>query len=90
MKVEWTGSALRDIERIYEYLADFNPHAARKLAQALLELGNSLESMPHRGRGAGKKLRELVAVYPYKLRYRITRDAIIILRVRHGARRPAP
>lgn len=88
MRVEWTRSALRDIGRIYQYVADFNPHAARQLAEALRDAGNSLETMPYRGRRLAGKAHELVILFPYTVRYRIIRDAVVILRVRHGARRP--
>jgi plasmid stabilization system protein ParE len=87
VQVAWSAAALRDVAGIYQYITDFNPLAARQLAAALLDLGDSLESMPHRGRRVGNLL-ELVAVYPYKIRYRVSRDAVVILRVRHGARRP--
>jgi plasmid stabilization system protein ParE len=33
-------------------------------------------------------MREVVTSYPYIIRYRVTRDAVRILRVRHTARRP--
>lgn len=33
-------------------------------------------------------MRELIADYPYIIRYRIVADDVLILRVRHAARRP--
>jgi plasmid stabilization system protein ParE len=33
-------------------------------------------------------MRELVAEYPYIIRYHIDGDKIVILRIRHTARRP--
>ena len=68
---------------------DFNPQAAVRLAEGLLATGDGLASFPHRGRRvAGTDLRELVTAYPYIIRYRIVRDEVRILRVRHTARRP--
>lgn len=84
----WAPSALQEIVEIYGYIAGDNPRAARRIADALLKAGDSLETFPHRGRPVGDNLRELVVVYPYIIRYEIEEDAVTILRVRHGARRP--
>jgi plasmid stabilization system protein ParE len=53
----------------------------------LLVAGNSLERFPHRGRRVpGTEMRELVTIYPYIIRYRVTRNGLVrILRVRHAA-----
>jgi toxin ParE1/3/4 len=89
VRVVWTKTALRGVWRAYDYIFDFNPPAARRMAVALLAAGDSLVNFPHRGRPVrGTNLRELVGVSPYIIRYRIERDAVIILRVRHSARRP--
>lgn len=88
MRVVWSPAALLEILGIHNYIAGDNPRAATRLADALLNLGDSLESFPHRGRPVGDDLRELVAIPPYIIRYEIVGDEVIILRVRHGARRP--
>jgi len=90
MRVVWTATALRGVARIYDYLSEFNPQAARLMADALLSAGDSLVHFPHRGRPvANSTMRELVSVPPYIIRYRIARDEVMILRIRHGARRPS-
>jgi plasmid stabilization system protein ParE len=54
----------------------------------LTAAGDRLANFPHRGRPVAKTdMRELVTTYPY-IRYRIVRDEVRILRVRHTARRP--
>lgn len=89
MRVVWTKTALRGVWRAYDYLADFNPRAAVHLAESLLAAGDSLENFPLRGRLVrGTVMRELVSVSPYIIRYRVAGDTVIILRVRHAARRP--
>ncbi len=89
MRVIWSPSSLREVSRIYDYVADFNPRAAAHLAEKLIEAGDGLVTFPHRGRPVpGTPLRELVVVYPYIIRYRIAEDAVYILRVRHGMRLP--
>lgn len=89
MRVVWTKTALRGVWRAYDYIFEFNPTAAGRMADALIAAGDSLETFPHRGRPVpGTGMRELVSVSPYIIRYRVERDGVVILRVRHSARRP--
>ncbi len=90
MTVTWSASALRQIDRIFDYLDELNPQAAEQVSIGLVAAGDNLAPFPHRGRPVqGTRLRELVTAYPYILRYRITRDGTVrILRVRHASRRP--
>lgn len=87
MKVSWRPAARADVARITAYLASLNPAAARHVLGALTRTGDSLAVFPHRGRvGLGPNLRELVAVWPYVIVYRIGRgDEVTILRVWHAA-----
>ena len=88
-KVVWAPNTVREIWRIHDYIAPFNPRAAADLAERLFEAGRSLASNPERGRPVlGKPWRELVIVYPYIVRYQIVGDTVRILRVRHGMRLP--
>jgi toxin ParE1/3/4 len=88
-RVVWTFSALTDLECIRRYIANFNPYAARDMADRIIEAGNSLATFPYRGRRVpGTQLRESAICHPYIIRYRIDADRVVILRVRHGARRP--
>jgi plasmid stabilization system protein ParE len=87
--VVWTLSALTDVADIRRYIATFNPHAAQRLAARLIATGNSLVTFPDRGRPVpDTDLREATVVYPYIIRYRVDGDRVLILRVRHGMRRP--
>ncbi len=89
MQVIWTEPALDEIDQAYTYFADFNPQAAMNVAIALRAAGDSLEDFPQRGRPVtGTDMRELVAPYRFILRYLVTDDAVVILRVRHSSRRP--
>jgi toxin ParE1/3/4 len=90
VRVVWSPSALRQVLRILDYLAEFNPQAAVAVAEGLIAAGDSLALFPHRGRPVpGTDRRDLVAAYPYVIRYRIARgEEVRILRVRHAARRP--
>jgi addiction module RelE/StbE family toxin len=87
--VVWTVSALRDLEDIRRYIGTFNPVAARRVAARLIAAGNGLLDFPDRGRPVpDTDLREATVVYPYIIRYRVHGDRVLILRVRHGMRRP--
>ena len=89
VRVIWSPAALREIDHIYRYLAQFNPSAAENMVGEILAAGDSLENFPYRGRAVpGTQLREVTIAYPYVIRYRITADQVRILRVRYGARRP--
>ncbi len=75
--------------RIYDYLIDFNPKAAADVFTNLIETGDGLENLPHRGRKVSNSgMREVLTAYPYIIRYRVTGDAVRILRVRHTAPLP--
>jgi toxin ParE1/3/4 len=88
-RVVWTAHALANLRAIRIYIAQFNPRAAAELAARLIAAGNSLEHFPHRGRSVrGTTMRELLTVAPYVIRYRIAGEDVLILRVRHSARRP--
>jgi addiction module RelE/StbE family toxin len=88
-QVVWTFSALADLEGIRRYISNFNPSAARDMADRIIEAGNRLAAFPYRGRQVpGTQLRETTIVRPYIIRYRVDRDRVLILRVRHGARLP--
>ena len=66
MRVIWSPSALREIEHIYRYIAQFNPRAAENMVMDILAAGDSLESFPYRGRSVpGTRLRETPIARPY-------------------------
>jgi plasmid stabilization system protein ParE len=70
--VVWTFSALADVDDIRRYIRNFNPYAARDMAERIIEPGNSLANFPHRGRQVpGTRLRETTLARPYIIRYRI-------------------
>jgi toxin ParE1/3/4 len=86
LRVIWSEEAVADVTRIARHIAQDNPAAARRLARELLVAGDSLDVFPHRGRrGLSRSTRELVAVLPYVLVYRVGQDTVRILRVWHGA-----
>ena len=92
-RVFWTPAALSDVLSIESYIAAFNPRAARRLAAELVVAADSLATFPERGRpGLEPGTRELVAVRPYLVVYRVAPggERVWILRVLHGARHRGP
>lgn len=80
--------ALRSADRIRNYIAQFDPGAADRLVTRLVSAGNGLSDYPDRWREVPGGRRELPAVPPYIIRYRVFGDRVLILSIRHGRRRP--
>jgi toxin ParE1/3/4 len=49
---------------------------------------DSLTDQPHRGRTLYGEVREMVAIRPYVVRYRVKGRAVQIIRIKHGAQEP--
>ena len=89
MRVVWTRPAEIDLEQIGDYIAADNPDRAVSFVREIVETGEALADMPrafplvprleHRG------VRQRVHGR-YLILYRVTRDAVEILHVAHGAR----
>ena len=87
-RVVWSIEALANLGRIVSYIEDFNPPAAQRLAERIKRSAMSLADQPDRGRAVSARLRELTIMSPYIIRYRVEAEAVVIVRIRHGARRP--
>ena len=85
-KIVWTAEAVEHLEAIVTYVSVYDPAAAERLAERLIEVADSLAEYSNRGRDAGDGKREMTTVWPYILRYRVEGERVIILRIRHGAR----
>ncbi|HJV42018.1 type II toxin-antitoxin system RelE/ParE family toxin [Caulobacter sp.] len=85
-RIIWTAEAVANLRSIFGYVSAFNAPAAERLARRLQTAADSLGEHPDRGRRAARGLRELAVIHPYLIRYRIRDDAVIVLRIRHGAR----
>ena len=88
VRVILTRRAASDLRGIGDYVAQFNPLAAQRLAARLLSAAHSLESFPERGRRISGDRRELTLIHPYLIRYRFDGERVTITEIRHGARRP--
>ena len=91
-RVQWSDSALDDLEQQVVHIARDNPAAARQVAKRLRETGDSLSAFVtgHPGRVSGtyeKSVRQL----PYIIAYALNDDtALTILHVIHTSRNWRP
>ncbi|WP_284943858.1 type II toxin-antitoxin system RelE/ParE family toxin [Acidisoma cladoniae] len=86
--IVWTEPALANLQAIRDYIQQFNPYAAVTVAADLIATGNGLINFPYRGRPVrGTSMREVASCYPYIIRYRISGEDLVILRIRHASRR---
>ena len=87
MRVEWSVFALSDREEIFNYIEAESPQAAAIVDDRIQQQIGRLAKFPEMGRnGRVKETRELVIDHtPYIVAYRITDDAVRVLRVLHGA-----
>ena len=90
--VVWSVAALDDLDAAVAYIGADNPTAAERVAASIRLTGNRLGEMatgkPGRNAGVYEKL---VPGVPYVLAYALhaypeLREAVVILRVIHGAR----
>ncbi len=84
MKLTYTRHAGRDLARLYDFILQKNPQAARKASRQLKKNIESLIEQPLMGTAVPEleEFRELVA-HDYIVRYRILPDEIVILNAWH-------
>ena len=85
-KLEWKKQARADLLKIVQHIAEDNPDAAERLADAIEAKASSLMKHPKLYRiGRKRGTRELVAHPNYILIYRIEGQTVVVLRVKHVA-----
>jgi len=87
-RIVWTREALRRLWAIRDYIQNFNPGAADRIAARLLAAADSLSDFPDRGRPAPHDCRELPSVRPYVIVYQRHGDMVAIIDIRHTAQLP--
>ncbi len=89
VKIRWTRLALEDVERAREYIAERNPSAAQAVIARIESALKALAAHPEIGRrGRVQGTRELVVPdTPFIIAYLLSKNAVEILAVIHGARR---
>jgi plasmid stabilization system protein ParE len=89
MRVRYTAAAQADIDAIFGYVTEHNPAAAQRLKARLNERAERLSRFPHLGQETDQPgIRALVdSRHPYLIFYTVERAEIVILHVRHAARK---
>lgn len=91
MKVRYTPRARSDIEEILSYIAKDNLSAADRVQRSIVSTIAVIANHPYVGikNALAPDLRSrLVSRYPYRIHYTVRAQEILILHVRHTARRP--
>jgi len=90
MRVRYRELALSDLDHIFRYLDERSPASARKLIDAIHAAIEDIAQNPLSARRTSEPTVRIKIVrrYGYKVFYSVEADAIEVLHVRHGARRP--
>ncbi|MBD3895593.1 type II toxin-antitoxin system RelE/ParE family toxin [Halomonas sp. ML-15] len=88
-QVIFTPAAVRDLERLREFLRPKNPAAAERAAKAIIQGVHELGKFPHIGRptdGLSEEYRDWLIDFGesgYIARYRFDGDTVVVLAIRH-------
>jgi addiction module RelE/StbE family toxin len=86
----WTPSALRDIRRLHDFLAEKSPDAAKRAVKIIREGAPILAKHPESGRPVEEMppgFRELILGFgqsAYVILYQYAGKHLVILAIRHG------
>lgn len=84
-QIIWTREALSDLAAIRIYIGQFDPDAAMRFAERLLQAAEGLAEFPRKGRALDNGLRQWSLIRPYIIRYLIDGDQVYIMDIIHGA-----
>jgi plasmid stabilization system protein ParE len=85
----WTERALGHFERSLEYIEDFAPAAARRLARRIIQAADRLKRSPQMGGFIAEDPRRIhreILVGKYRLIHRLEGDYVYIAAVWHSSR----
>jgi toxin ParE1/3/4 len=90
VKVRYSPRAFADLEAIYDYIRKRSPDAALRVKDAIALHVAGLADFPEKGIRSDEGD---VRTWPtgrlgYRIYYRIEADEVLILHIRHAARRP--
>jgi len=89
-RIVWSDEAREYLAAAKDYIAEFSEGAARRFAIRVVDLTDSLETMPDRGRPVRPGVRELTSIRPYVIRYVVLEAEVRIMTIRHAAMKPEP
>lgn len=90
MKVEWTATARRHLRAIHDYIARDSPFYASRMVARIVERSEQIAAFPESGRIAPEYARgDVREIFedPYRIMYRIKRNAVRMIAVVHSARK---
>lgn len=90
MRVRFSSRARDELDAIYSYIAEHNPTAAQRVKTRIRAAAEQLGDFPYMARKtdrANVRVR-IVNPFPYLIFYTIRNEEVMILHIRHGARRP--
>lgn len=88
-KIEWTRSAVRDVESLRNYIARDSQAYADRFVQKIIEVVDKAGAFPHMGRRIAEANEEGVREIlfgNYRMVYRAEESRVLVLMVIHGAR----
>jgi addiction module RelE/StbE family toxin len=86
--IRWTDPAVEDLEAVYDYIALDNEDKAVQVIAELLLAVEGLERFPQMGQAdPSVPGRRILTHPPYRIYYRIRKEAVEILSLLHGSRR---
>ncbi|MER0237092.1 type II toxin-antitoxin system RelE/ParE family toxin [Fulvimarina sp. MAC8] len=90
MKLRYTRTALREIDKALSYTSERSPQGAAALRQRILTAVDLIRDHAQAGQMTSRRdfRRVVLSPYPYVLFYRVAADEIVVARFRHAARKP--
>ena len=87
MVVKWNKSAIRDLHKIYLYIAEYSSYYAKKVTIDILNASENLAKFPKQGKlvpGVTKADTREILVYSYRMIYRVHQRNVRILLLVHS------
>ena len=90
MRVRYTPRAFSDLDVIRTYISQHNPAAAGRVVALIEKIAARLGDFPESGQRSDELDAWVVfsTRYPYRIYYRNAPGEVLILHIRHAARRP--
>lgn len=90
MRVRFTRRSRADVLAILNYLDEHSPQGARNVRRSLKKTIEMIGDHPHAGRRSGEQNTRVLPAgrYPYLIYWGIEAGEVVIVHIRHAARRP--
>lgn len=89
-QLKWSANAVKDLQRLHDFLAEKTPDAARRAAETIREGVKLLGNFSHMSRPVAEMLlefREWVIEFgqgAYVVLYHVDVNEVVLLAIRHG------